>query len=269
MRGEWVPIPCHDSLSVRRWSWSTRCLWWDLLRQLKRYGGELDLDGMSAAEALEVATGAPADLCELAVAELTKTGTIRVEGGTLLAPKFDEHQLPNSTKRVREHRAKKRAKRSETDETLHGVSERSETDETPREEKRREEKTRSEENTHTSVQSPEGAWNALRARMTEMGHPTKPGARVSLPAGAPRDWPTIFRDWNGLRGVLDEVERWHAHLKAGRGDPSWWSGKVFTHQAFARLVADCDAWDRGDDGRKRSSHELAADMSAIGEIREY
>ena len=106
-----------------------------------------------------------------------------------------------------------------------------------------------------------GAWTALRQRLLELGHPTEPGRAVSWPGGSgPREWPQVFDQWGGLRGVLGWVERWHAHLGQGRGDPSWWAPKAFTQAAFERLVADVERWDSGDfsepdRGRRRGKRQ--------------
>ena len=96
----------------------------------------------------------------------------------------------------------------------------------------------------TSVLTPAGAWSALKARLLELGHPTDPRRPVSWPGGkGPREWTQIHDQWGGLRGVLDWVERWHAHLAAGRGDASWWGPRALTQAAFERLVSDVEAWD--------------------------
>lgn len=254
----WVKLYTRDSVTWRRWGWMGQCVFLQLLRKVDHYG-RIDLDdGLEPWEAVMLASdGMPEDVCRGGIDALIRTGTLAVGAKSMVLVNYQEAQLARTSdkERKRRQREKERADREQVQSVTkrdhasqnvtdshtasHGVTARH--DKIDREIER--EKEREKE---SGVLSPDGAWSALRARMIEMGHPTRLGARVTLPAGAPRDWPTIFRDWGGLRGVLDILEKWHSHLRAGRGDASWWSGKVFTHQAWARVVADCDEWDGGD-----------------------
>lgn len=257
----WVKLYTRDSVTWRRWGWKGQCVFLHLLRKVDHFGRIVLDDGLEPWEAVSFASdGMPEDICRDGIAALVRTKTLRIEGGVMELVNYTDAQEARTSAAERKRRQREReramAELAEREggavlEIAQGVTKRdgqsrsvtdshAESRGVTRSHDKIDRETERETDRPAAL-TPDGAWTALRSRMLEMGHPTRPGATVTLPAGAPRDWPTIFRDWGGLRGVLDRIEIWHGQLKAGKGDPSWWSGKVFTCKSFAIMVADCDS----------------------------
>lgn len=106
----YVRLYTRDTVTWKRFNWQAKCVWPNLLRKFDR-AGVLELEGLSAAEAIALATELPLEIVEPAVAKLFELGTIVSHNGSIVAPKFLEAQecIKSDKQRAREYRDRRRS----------------------------------------------------------------------------------------------------------------------------------------------------------------
>lgn len=113
----WVRVYKRDTISLKLLSWQARALLWELIRKADR-SGVIEM-GTYGAAGLAVLVSMPADVVEPALASLISAGTVVVNDGFLVLPRYQEAQeTPQSDAlRQRELRVRRR------EQSIAGISE--------------------------------------------------------------------------------------------------------------------------------------------------